>query len=350
VEEGTHRLTAKATLADKSFMSKTHEVVVDRSPPIFTEVPRSSNYVEGGGHLNFRVSAQDSQGTPLHFSWTPTLGTLGTAEETSTTSQLVWTAPSCVEPGTVASFTVTVTNALNLSASTHFSAIGFPDCPKWSSSSSMTMSRIRHRATLLPSGKVLVTGDTNSISTAEVYDPTLDTWTPAGNMAVSGVGSTATLLPSGKVLVTGGISNHIPSNTAEVYNPTKDTWTPASSLSTGRYFHTATLLPSGKVLVTGGSIPGEMLSTAEIYDPATDIWASTGSMITGRGSHTATLLPSGKVLVTGGLGNDNAFLATSEVYDPATGVWTPTGSMATGRRLHSATLLPSGRVLVRRLT
>src|ERR1039458_7660336 len=63
---------------------------------------------------------------------------------------------------------------------------------------------------------------------------------------------TATLLPSGKVLVTAGAGNNILYSSVELYDPATANWSATGPLSTARCTHTATLLPSGKVLVTGG--------------------------------------------------------------------------------------------------
>src|SRR5262245_58707785 len=65
---------------------------------------------------------------------------------------------------------------------------------------------------------------------------------------------TATLLPNGKVLVTGGLLNSvIITASAELYDPATGVWTSAGTLAEARYVHTATLLPNGKVLVVGGT-------------------------------------------------------------------------------------------------
>ncbi|HEY0092865.1 MAG TPA: kelch repeat-containing protein [Archangium sp.] len=75
---------------------------------------------------------------------------------------------------------------------------------------------------------------------------------------------TATLLPSGKVLVTGGSTRDAILASAEVYDPHTSTWTPTASMLTTRGSHTATLLPSsGNVLVTGGG----NTPRAELYAP-----------------------------------------------------------------------------------
>src|SRR5450759_3060489 len=130
---------------------------------------------------------------------------------------------------------------------------------------------------------------------------------------------TATLLPDGKVLVAGGTdsNNVLGSNSAlasaELYDPSSGSWTTTGNMSTPRMFQTATLLPDGKVLVAGGTADpggdtgggGPPLASAELYDPSNGSWTATGNMPTPRQFHTATLLPDGKVLVAGGTGSNN---------------------------------------------
>ncbi|MCK6488081.1 MAG: InlB B-repeat-containing protein [Planctomycetes bacterium] len=225
--------------------------------------------------------------------------------------------------------------------------------PTISTTGSMGTARLLHTATVLQSGKVLVTGGISgsfALASCEVYDPTAGTWSATGFLATGRYSHTATLLPSGKVLVTGGYDFHYNTEAAlascELYDPTTGTWSFTVSLANTRYAHTATLLPSGKVLVTGGFNRFSYLASCEVYDPMSGTWWSiTGSLATARSSHTATLLSSGKVLVTGGFGSVG-YLASCEVYDPTTGTWAATGSLATARKYHTATLMPSGKVLV----
>jgi Kelch motif/Galactose oxidase, central domain len=216
----------------------------------------------------------------------------------------------------------------------------------------LNQARAAHTATLLPNGKVLVTGGPGS--SAELYDPASRTWAVTGSMSTVRSEHTATLLSSGKVLVVGGSILFTTLASAELYDPATGTWTATGSLNRARREHTATLLPDGKVLVAGGffdmpgtTTGGNSLATAEIYDPASGTWTLTGSLATPRRGHSATLLPNGRVLVAGG--NDwfhAGILRSAEMYDPATGTWTETVSMAYPRGGPRATLLLSGKVLV----
>jgi N-acetylneuraminic acid mutarotase len=226
-----------------------------------------------------------------------------------------------------------------------------PATGTWSVTGAMGHVRWYNTATLLVNGEVLVTGGDDGggggyhhgQASAEVYDPATGTWSPTGSMTVARVGHTATLLPSGQVLVAGGSDNTLPSpnylSSAELYDPATGHWTPIGSMTYSRFRGTATTLNDGRVLLAGGA-PYWFYN--ELYDPATGTWSPTGNMIDGRYQHTATLLANGKVLVVGGF----SYIGC-ELYDPATGIWSSTASPATLRWYgHTATLLPDGRVLV----
>jgi large repetitive protein len=230
-----------------------------------------------------------------------------------------------------------------------------PSTGTWSTTGALAAPRLGHTATLLASGEVLVVGGGLSLATAwfptssELYDPTNGTWYASGSMAAPRIRHTATLLQSGAVLVAGGQiatdtsgTSFSPTTSAEVYDPASGTWSATGSLSVAHDAATATLLPSGQVLVAGGRDGSGSLMSVELYDPASGQWRATGGMATARSWHTAILLASGNVLVAGGIGNNSS----AEVYDPARESWTPTGSLTLGRCNHTATLLLSSEVLV----
>lgn len=91
------------------------------------------------------------------------------------------------------------------------------------------------------------------------------TFTGTGSLATARTSHTATLLPDGKVLVSGGSSIFNVFSSAELYDPATGLWTTTGSLATARYSHTATLLPDGKVLVNGGNDLATDFASAELY-------------------------------------------------------------------------------------
>jgi len=250
--------------------------------------------------------------------------------------------------------------------------------------------RFSHTATLLPDGRVLVTGGDwvvegsaygtaggrgDGLGTAEIYDPSTSMWSLAASMPSRRTNHTATVLPNGTVLVAGGFGGnpgvHRAAPTlasADVYDPASNAWRSTGPMAINRYGHTATLLsgpscnrapaakPCGQVLVAGGNNAGpDGTSSAELYDPTANrgvgAWSATGGLHEARGGHTANLLADGTVLVAGSgpvwPGNDltPGPFASAEIYDPATGRWRYTSFMADRRGAHTATLLADGRVL-----
>jgi hypothetical protein len=319
-----------------------------RFPPRFTNFQPSASSITPRQTVTFDVTAIDPQSSTLTFTWSLNAGSLAPAQSTATTSRAVWTAPSCTVAGVTPTVTATVTNAYGLSASLPFPLSGLPTCTSgWAAAGSLVSGRRYHTATLLNSGKVLVTGGTNGsvLSTTELYDPATNSWASAAPMTLVRSSHTATRLPSGKVLVTGGTNGSNALLSAEVYDPATNSWTSAGTMALARSAHTAIPLSSGKVLVTGGTNASGALLSSEVYDPATNAWAPAALMSTARFDHTATLLASGKVLVTGGQ-NASGQLSSVEVYDPATNAWAPAGTLSTVLSLHTATRLNSGKVLL----
>jgi hypothetical protein len=127
-------------------------------------------------------------------------------------------------------------------------------------------------ATVLADGRVLVAGGTTAIQPGspmappELYDPATNLWSPAGTMVTSRVAHTATLMLSGKVLVTGGFVYTGPSlASTEIYDPGTNTWSAAANMTTPRDHHGAVLLTLGQVFVTGGANQGADTLSSELY-------------------------------------------------------------------------------------
>lgn len=77
----------------------------------------------------------------------------------------------------------------------------------------LTENRRFPRATLLPNGKVLITGYGFQVTGAELYDPSTGTFTATGKTGAWDPHS-ATPLADGRVLIAGGYANKSPGTTA----------------------------------------------------------------------------------------------------------------------------------------
>ncbi|HEX8819855.1 MAG TPA: kelch repeat-containing protein, partial [Archangium sp.] len=84
-----------------------------------------------------------------------------------------------------------------------------PATDTWSPTGALRLRRFGHTATLLPSGKVLVVGgwpwDGRTVveMRSDLYDPATGTWSAEQDTGAPRWNHKATLLPSGQVLVTG---------------------------------------------------------------------------------------------------------------------------------------------------
>ncbi len=213
-----------------------------------------------------------------------------------------------------------------------------PATATWSATGSLNDARCCHTATLLKDGRVLVArgsidlDDGIAVTSAELYDPGAGVWTRTGIPFLEGYLHTATLLPSGKVLVVGESFGNARAFSAELFDPATGTWSVTGRLNQPRSGHTATLLPTGDVLVTGGahnffnSTP--YFPDAELYNAGTATWSTAGSPNVFRTSHAATLLSDGRILVAGGWTTGGSLSSSAELYrTPAAGT---SGALFTG--------------------
>jgi hypothetical protein len=219
-----------------------------------------------------------------------------------------------------------------------------PSTGTFSPTGSLGTARGFHTATRLADGRVLIAGGDVAgwddfgpfLASAEIYDPTTGTFSPAGPLAEGRSHHAATLLPDGRVLVSGGVANGGSTSlaSAELFDPATGTFSPTGAMTDGRVYHTATVLSDGRILMTGGCPFGrvyannpEFLKSAELYDPATGMFTPAGSMSYGRTWAEAVLLTGDRVLITGGVGDGSTIsLDTAEIHDPVTGTFSPAGS------------------------
>lgn len=272
---------------------------------------------------------------------------------------------------------------------------------QWTAIPEIPGDRLAHTATLLPkTGKVLVAGgiqmkldlteltklkikaSVQTLATSELYDPVAKIWSPTANLNHGRALHTATLLPSGKVMVTGGVqlqrsyeldlSKYDPKDwtkwikttesaiqtlsSSEIYDPdpTMERWDNATSLTQPRVLHTVTLLPDkgtnqGKLLAAGGQDGFDnntiIHRSYELYDLKTGKWWTSEtdpkkSLPYPSSQHTATLLNAGpnkgKVLLVGGSVDPYGAM----IYDPKEDSWSLANDWpAYPRAWHTATLL-----------
>ncbi len=150
----------------------------------------------------------------------------------------------------------------------------------WGNTSSLATAREHHTATLLPNGKVLVTGGDNSssgsgLASAELYDPATGMWTTTGRLAAARYGNTATLLPNGKVLVNGGNGNVSSAELYDVGLGFSATWQP--QISTGAFNGNGQFVLSGSHFrgISGGS-SGNMQDSPTDYPVVQLRWLDNG--------------------------------------------------------------------------
>ncbi len=129
-------------------------------------------------------------------------------------------------------------------------------------------------AALFAPARVLVCGGGDACSVVD-YNGPRPSVESAGRIAATRNWHTSTLLPDGRVLLTGGARQYSDTafsgatNQVELWDPRTGTWTTGAAGVQPRLYHsTALLLPDATVLVAGGGAPGPLTQlNAEIYRP-----------------------------------------------------------------------------------
>ncbi|WMI82621.1 Kelch repeat-containing protein [Anaerotignum sp. MB30-C6] len=235
-----------------------------------------------------------------------------------------------------------------------------PSTNTWTTLTSMpiALAEVDGFQTEVVNGKIYVFGvipDGTCTSVTEVYNPTTDTWAILAPMLTPREGCQTEVI-DGKIYVIGGYrgllkiggaSNVDSLSSAEVYDPSTDKWTTLASMSETRcYLQTEVI--DGKIYALGGwnvkvgDITGKVLSSTEVYDPSTNRWTTLADMSTPRQIFQTEVIDD-KIYAVGGYGpfyTDNQLLSpldydnrlsSTEVYDPSTNKWTTLENMSKKR-------------------
>lgn len=239
-----------------------------------------------------------------------------------------------------------------------------PATDTWSVAPSLPGHAYGFTLTTLDDGRVLLAGGGWStpsdviLPSAYVFSPTTMDWTPVPSMSSPRAYHTATLLPDGRVLVTGGetaISGVTSVTSCEIFDPSTNTWSPTDSLVDPRSGHTAANI-GGRILVAGGwsSNTYAPVNTSEVFDPAANTgagaWVSMQTFNEDRADHGMALLGSDKVLIGGGLHGYGfggvALIANSvELFDVPNETWTTLGDFPVGTATAAARVAGGGVLL-----
>jgi len=235
-----------------------------------------------------------------------------------------------------------------------------PGTGQFEASQNMSVGRIKHTATRLNNGRVLITGGQSLVDNTWITRQSADLFDGNGNfiatlnMTMARAEHTATLLSNGKVLIVGGWTNG-PGAVAEIYDPSagaNGSFSASAAEMPGFAWptqHTATLLTTGphagEVLIAGG-YGNPTLGASYFYNPGTDTFANAPALLTRRLDHTATRLPNGRIVFAGGVVDTSIWSTTSlvEMYDPETDEQTEIGYLIAERNTHSADVVstPNG--------
>ncbi len=228
-----------------------------------------------------------------------------------------------------------------------------PSTGAFTTTGNMNDERFRHTSVLMADGRVLIMGGcrlncgTQTLSSAEIFNPGTGNFTTTGSMPVPRHSFRAVLIGT-RVLTTGGIddstgSNPLYRNEAEWYSG--GTFTSLAGMTSERGNHTLTKLSDTRYLLAAGHGASDQLTSLEIFDSTTETFsAAPGGLNRKRDQHSAVVFQSdanltGKVLIMGGYNGDSSdelVFSSVELYDPDTGQSIDQPSMSDNHYGHSA--------------
>lgn len=153
-------------------------------------------------------------------------------------------------------------------------------CNGWTSGPDLNEARLAHTMTLLPGGRILVTGGTSDagaiLGSTEIWDPATDAWTNGPSLSEARTGHAAHLLEDGRVLIVGGVGTMGQAlATTELFDSTSDTMAAGPATSGAHGSPRVVEVPDGRLLLMNGD-PAASAPTTDFFEPLKEIWRSPG--------------------------------------------------------------------------
>ncbi|MEW9699817.1 S8 family serine peptidase [Paenibacillus sp. SI8] len=188
---------------------------------------------------------------------------------------------------------------------TNTSYIYDPNTNIWTQVASLPEALRNIAQSTLNDGRVLVTGgeffnkgNSSLRNTAYIYDPLTNKWSVVASMPAGVVDHTQSVLPDGRVMITGGFSpcSNCSSNKVMIYNPVSNIWVYGTPLPRTTYGGSQVTLSDGRVFVT--SALGTQMNY--IFDFKTNAWTTAVSLPYYDVSIGMSMLNDGRVIYTVG--------------------------------------------------
>lgn len=232
---------------------------------------------------------------------------------------------------------------------------------RWTSLPDVAVPRSHHTVSILRDGRVLIVGSIDYANDG-AGSPSVELCAKDGSacrvttsLSVARASHTASLLRDGRVLVTGGGARIFDEQsslhaTSAIFEPASEGWTPGPPLPSARFDHVAVTLGDGTTLLVGGSLApqGQRISSEVLsLGPTESAFTIAGALTIPRWLHGATLLPGDRLLVVGAAAPFYlaSSVATTEVYDVGARMSSPLPDLEP-MYWHTQTALADGRVLV----
>ncbi len=289
--------------------------------------------------------------------------------------------------------TIVITSLVLLSGCSNQETIGH-----FEKTGELNQPRVRHRASLMKNGNVLITGGTYGwqlFKSAEIYLTKEGKFVKTGDMFLQRRSHISIALPDGRVAITGGTINQgkeyskylkakkykktkyrqnpdlVYSDLVEIYDPQTGKFEDGGRLTLGGTQLKAVLMQDGRIFIMGGIDPERRKPRrhVEIYDPKTKSSKVVKSqMHYFRRDCALTVLKDGRILITGGKASPltggrlahtmkpyvingipcsaGGTIESAEIYDPKKDEFILVNDMNYKRAEHSSILLPDGNVLI----